>query len=56
MEEWTGMEDGTLVDYSPAPPDIIANTINAFRSMTTEQQQQMEQELGVNQNQGFQTV
>ena len=56
VEEWTGTEDGTLVDYSPAPPDIVANTINAFRSMTTEQRQQMEQELGVNQSQGFQTV
>ena len=56
VEEWTGTEDGTLVDYSPAPPDIVANTINAFRTMTAEQRQQMEQELGVNQGQGFQTV
>ena len=56
VEDWTGTEDGTLVDYSPASPDIVANTINAFRSMTTEQRQQMEQELGVNQSQDFQTV
>ena len=56
MEEWAGMEDGTLVNYSPAPPDIVANTIDAFQSMTTEQRQQMEQELGVNQNQDFQTI
>ena len=56
VEDWAGTEDGTLVDYSPAPPDIVANTINAFRSMTTEQRQQMEQELGVNQSQDFQTV
>ena len=55
-EKWTGMEDGILVDYFPAPPDIVANTINAFRSMTMEQRQQMEQELGVNQSQDFQTV
>ena len=56
VEEWTGTEDGTLVDYSPAPPDIAANTINAFRSMTTEQRQQMERELGVNQSQDSQTI
>ena len=56
VEDWTGTEDGTLVDYSPAPPDIVANTINAFRSMTTEQRQQMEQELGVNQNEDFLNV
>ena len=56
VEDWTGTEDGTLVDYSPAPPDIVANTIQAFRSMTTEQRQQMEQELGVNQSQDFQNV
>ena len=55
-EDWTGTEDGTLVDYSPAPPDIVANTIQAFRSMTTEQRQQMEHELGVNQSQDFQNV
>ena len=56
MEDWTETEDGTLVDYTPAPPDIVANTIQAFRSMTTEQRQQMEQELGVNQTQDFQNV
>ena len=44
------------MDYSPAPPDIVANTIQAFRSMTAEQRQQMEQELGVNQGQDFQNV
>ena len=56
VEDWTGTEDRTLVDYSPAPPDVVANTINDFRSMTTEQCQQMEQELGVNRNEDFQNV
>ena len=56
VEDWTGTEDGTLVDYSPAPPDIVANTIQAFRNMTTEQRHQMERELGVDQGQDFQNV
>ena len=56
MDNWAETEDGTLVDYPSTPTDIVANTIQAFRSMTTEQRQQMEQELGVNQNQDFQTV
>ena len=56
VEDWAGTEDGTLVDYSPPSSDIVANTIQAFRSMSTEQRQQMERELGVNQSQDFQNV
>ena len=55
-EDFLGTNDRTLVDYTPNPPDIVANTIHTFQSMTDKQRQRMEQELEVSQGQDFQTI
>jgi hypothetical protein len=48
--------DETLVDWTPEPTDIVANSVHAFRTMTHEQRQQMADELRGGGEQDFQNV
>ena len=53
----TGPSDQTLVDWtSPTPSDAVANVMQILRTMTDEDRARMQQQMGVENDQDFQSV
>ena len=53
----TGPGDQTLVDWtSPTPSDAVANVMQILRTMTDEDRARMQQQMGMENDQDFQSV
>ena len=53
----TGPSDQTLVDWtSPMPSDAVANVMQILRTMTDEDRARMQQQMGMESEQDFQSV